>query len=513
VEPQERNPFLSFSGRQLFNIRKQGELFQKVFIWWKERLQWMKEDLEHSRAALCGLVGDLRTGKKGFHRDFWKSPFFCTAVITGFVIIGANFYLSQNQSACAAYYNGERIAVVESRQDAEKVRSGLERELEDAVGQDVYLPAPLSYKICMSSRQKVKPAAYYKASLQELPWMVKAVEMCIDGKPAFSLATRQQGEELLLSLQKAMLGSSEEKIEKVDYQEEITFKERQIAVKDLPSLDEALKFLMGGESRQKTYVVQEGDNLWEIARKNDVLVDDLYQANSDLSEDLKPGQELKLTSIEPRLNITITSVLSSNEVLPFDVQTKSDSALGWGKTKVVKDGENGEANVVYRLVRQNQQVVERSEVERQVVKAPVDKIVAKGTNSVTIVASRGSGGGVLRWPAGGGITSGYGPRGGGFHSGIDIGAGYGTAVGAAAAGRIASAGWQGNYGNCVLVSHGNGLSTRYAHLSQINVSTGQSVQSGQLLGRVGQTGRATGPHLHFEVIVNGSTTNPLNYLR
>ena len=142
---------------------------------------------------------------------------------------------------------------------------------------------------------------------------------------------------------------------------------------------------------------------------------------------------------------------------------------------------------------------------------PEARVVAKGAQAV--VASRGSGSGTLRWPVGGGITSGYGPRGGGFHTGIDIGAGYGTGVGAASAGRVVSAGWSGGYGNCVLIDHGNGLVTRYAHLSQISVHSGQSVGSGQIIGLVGSTGIATGPHLHFEVIVNGQTTNPLNYLR
>ncbi|HBI27996.1 MAG TPA: metalloendopeptidase, partial [Peptococcaceae bacterium] len=168
-----------------------------------------------------------------------------------------------------------------------------------------------------------------------------------------------------------------------------------------------------------------------------------------------------------------------------------------------------------RLVRQNQQLLTKSEVQREVVKAPESRVVAKGTRNIVATvatASRGTGNGSLRWPTGGSITSRYGPRGGGFHSGLDIGAGQGAAVGAAAGGTVSSAGWQGGYGNYVLINHGNGVSTRYAHLSSINVSSGQSVSSGQLIGRVGSTGNSTGPHLHFEVIVNGSTRDPLNYL-
>ncbi|MDI6880631.1 MAG: M23 family metallopeptidase, partial [Desulfitobacteriaceae bacterium] len=83
---------------------------------------------------------------------------------------------------------------------------------------------------------------------------------------------------------------------------------------------------------------------------------------------------------------------------------------------------------------------------------------------------------------------------------------------AAAAGTVVSAGWDGGYGKMILIDHGNGVMTRYAHSSQLLVSVGQRVAKGQTIGLVGVTGNTTGPHLHFEVISNGSTLNPLSYL-
>lgn len=127
--------------------------------------------------------------------------------------------------------------------------------------------------------------------------------------------------------------------------------------------------------------------------------------------------------------------------------------------------------------------------------------------------------GALSWPVSGTITSPYGyrhnPFGGGieFHQGLDIGAPQGTTIGAAAAGTIISAGWYGGYGNFILIDHGNGLSTGYGHCSQIFVSAGQEVQRGQAIGAVGSTGVSTGPHLHFEVRVNGKTVDPASRLR
>lgn len=98
-----------------------------------------------------------------------------------------------------------------------------------------------------------------------------------------------------------------------------------------------------------------------------------------------------------------------------------------------------------------------------------------------------------------------------FHSGIDIGAGYGTACIAANGGTVTMAGWNGGYGNCIVVDHGGGLATLYAHLSSISVSRGASVSKGQQIGKIGSTGVSTGPHLHFEVLKNGATTNPMAY--
>src|SRR5207247_4106436 len=99
-----------------------------------------------------------------------------------------------------------------------------------------------------------------------------------------------------------------------------------------------------------------------------------------------------------------------------------------------------------------------------------------------------------------------------YHEGQDIDAAYGTAVQAAANGRVTIAGRQRGYGNVVYVDHGSGLSTRYGHLSQINVTVGQTVTRGQTIGLVGSTGRSTGPHLHYEVRINNQVMNPLNYL-
>jgi murein DD-endopeptidase MepM/ murein hydrolase activator NlpD len=124
------------------------------------------------------------------------------------------------------------------------------------------------------------------------------------------------------------------------------------------------------------------------------------------------------------------------------------------------------------------------------------------------------------WPVEGTLEGGFGgrrnPFGGGgyeFHSGQDIEAPWGAPVVSGAAGRVSFVGWQNGYGQIVIVDHGGGLSTRYGHLSHIDVQLDQAVSRGELLGKIGSTGRSTGPHLHYEVRINDQAVNPLPYLR
>ena len=116
------------------------------------------------------------------------------------------------------------------------------------------------------------------------------------------------------------------------------------------------------------------------------------------------------------------------------------------------------------------------------------------------------------WPCDGVVVSGFGLRWGRMHEGVDIGCAYGTPNRAAASGTVIYSGWHGGYGNLVVVDHGNGLSTAYAHASSLLVGIGQSVPQGDTVSLVGSTGNSSGPHLHFEVRVNGQAVDPLFYL-
>jgi murein DD-endopeptidase MepM/ murein hydrolase activator NlpD len=156
---------------------------------------------------------------------------------------------------------------------------------------------------------------------------------------------------------------------------------------------------------------------------------------------------------------------------------------------------------------------ERADAEEA---AALSAVSARLAARLQAVGSRTSAGspspGGLIWPVNGPVTSPFGWRWGRMHEGIDIGVGYGTPIHAAGSGTVVYAGWESGYGNLTVIDHGGGLATAYGHQSSISVSNGQHVDQGQVIGYVGCTGHCFGPHLHFEVRVNGSPVDPLGYL-
>jgi murein DD-endopeptidase MepM/ murein hydrolase activator NlpD len=158
-----------------------------------------------------------------------------------------------------------------------------------------------------------------------------------------------------------------------------------------------------------------------------------------------------------------------------------------------------------------QEAAEAQSLERVSAALGAQIQAAQAASSYSPPSSAPSASGFI-WPVNGPVTSPFGMRWGRMHTGIDIGVPYGTPIHAAASGQVIYAGWMDGYGNLVFIDHGRGISTGYAHQSSIAVSNGQSVTQGQVIGYVGCTGHCFGPHLHFEVRVNGTPVDPLGYL-
>ena len=242
--------------------------------------------------------------------------------------------------------------------------------------------------------------------------------------------------------------------------------------------------------------------------------------------------------------------VTENEVIHFKEVTKSSNSLAYGDKILQTEGQNGVQQNTIKVTYKNGKEVSRETVKQEVTKKAVDRVVLVGTyvepkpqpssgsnsssNSGSGSSSSNSGGsgsssgnsnsGIvigdsLLWPANSHyITSNYGyridPVGGilgDFHLGLDIAGSVGDPVYAAQGGTVIRASWFSTYGNCVDIQHPSGLVTRYAHLSAYHVSVGDTVSQGQIIADIGATGNVTGPHLHFETIVNGSTVDPQSY--
>jgi murein DD-endopeptidase MepM/ murein hydrolase activator NlpD len=199
------------------------------------------------------------------------------------------------------------------------------------------------------------------------------------------------------------------------------------------------------------------------------------------------------------------------------VQARTEQVRAVRDQLVASRGQLVAARSTKRVSLQNVQASEREAVaeaealERVSASLGAQIQAAQAASSYSPPASTPSASGFI-WPVSGPVTSPFGMRWGRMHTGIDIGVAYGTPIHAAASGRVIYAGWMDGYGNLVFVDHGRGLSTGYAHQSSIAVSNGHAVTQGDVIGYVGCTGHCFGPHLHFEVRVNGSPVDPLGYL-
>jgi murein DD-endopeptidase MepM/ murein hydrolase activator NlpD len=332
----------------------------------------------------------------------------------------------------------------------------------------------------------------------------------INGQPAVYVENRTVAESILDQLKKdnSPLAPGETLLS-VDFKEDVQITEGYVPAAKILSAKDAANFINIGTDTPKVYKVQPGDSLWAIARKNDMYVSDLTQANN-LQEDaiLALGQAIVLDCAQPLINVVAQVQGSGNVAIPYQTKTLTDNSISGVKVKT--EGQNGSKFIAYTATKINGEVESQNISEEKVLKDAVDKVVAQGSRATYQVASRGGGtaSGRLNWPIGGSITQGYSSR----HTGIDIAGPSGSTISAADGGVVTFAGWQGNYGNFVIIDHGNGLVTRYGHCSKLLVSAGQRVSQGQAIALRGSTGHSTGPHLHFEVLQNGSFRNPMNYL-
>jgi murein DD-endopeptidase MepM/ murein hydrolase activator NlpD len=221
------------------------------------------------------------------------------------------------------------------------------------------------------------------------------------------------------------------------------------------------------------------------------------------------GDKLIITVPEPELSVERMEQNYYEEIYDADVIYVDNDSWYTTQTKILQQPSAGFRRVVADVSYLNDREVTRDILKEEVVMEAVPKIVERGTKIPPTY---------IKPISGGRQSSGFGRRksptkgASSYHKGVDWSVPTGTAVFASCGGTVAKAGWGSGYGYCVYINHEDGRQTRYGHLSKVLVKAGQTVKQGERIALSGNTGISTGPHLHFEILINGSQVNPLKYL-
>ena len=291
------------------------------------------------------------------------------------------------------------------------------------------------------------------------------------------------------------------------------------SVETLESINAKLDRIVEGE---QTYIIQQGDTPWDISNKFDIPTETLINLNPEVSKTMLVGETMIVSQEQPFLQTKVVRTVTEEEEIAYTTETEIDQNKEKSYEEVVQQGQNGLKEVTSEITYIDGYETARTVVSENVIQEPVSAKVIVGSLSSSSYGSgyntSGSGtastesnvGGYI-WPVNGGYIScpiwGY-----AGHTGTDIAAPAGTTIWAAKSGTVTYAGWSNGYGYNILIDHGDGTKTRYAHCSSLAVYSGQQVSQGQVIGYVGRTGWATGNHCHFEIISGGSYLDARNYI-
>ncbi|SCP99393.1 Murein DD-endopeptidase MepM and murein hydrolase activator NlpD, contain LysM domain [Anaerobium acetethylicum] len=292
----------------------------------------------------------------------------------------------------------------------------------------------------------------------------------------------------------------------IAFEENVEIVETYATSEQMTPVADAIDMVTKDKETNKVYEVVEGDCLSTVAEKNATSVANILGMNPSMTEEtvIQIGDEIVVTVPEPELSVVVTEEATYEEDYQAETQYVDNNSWYTSQQAVVQEASPGRRQITAVITYRNGSEVGREIRQETVIAESLPQIIERGTQAPPTF---------IKPVSSGSFSSPFGPRWGKMHKGVDWSCSTGTAVKASCGGTVSSAGWQNGYGNCITITHSNGMQTRYAHLSKIMVSVGARVSQGDKIALSGNTGRSTGPHLHFEIIVNGTQVDPMKYLK
>lgn len=411
----------------------------------------------------------------------------------------------------AVEVDGRVVGYVESEQVFDAARAEVAQRIKPVEGEEVEWTVTPSYTLAVSDYtldENAMADAILQASSSEI---VPGTALYVNDQ---LVAVTTEGERLEQAIEaiKAPYEDPGNENLRVEFNKEVRVDEGIYLTSHITDCDNIVELLHGEEQGQVSYIIKSGDTPSGVASQFGLSTQQLQNMNPeyDMSKYFWPGDELLISRAQPYLEVRRIETVTFEQTTSLPTIYEDSNDVAFGSTKTVQEAEDGLDQVTEEWVYYGDSAApnEKTEIERVTLKEPVAKKVLRGKKLANGQLAQ-TGSGTLLWPV---PNYKYVSRWmSSYHKGADICAAYGSPIYAADSGVVITAGYHYSYGNYVIIDHGNGYRTLYAHASRLAVSYGQAVSQGQIIAYVGSTGNSTGYHCHFEVYVNGARVSARNY--
>ncbi len=315
----------------------------------------------------------------------------------------------------------------------------------------------------------------------------------------------------------------DQNMETLTFNQTITGDTLYIDKTEILTSEQIKEILLQNTEEEINYTLVEGDNIWDIAIKYGTTMNNILDLNPQIADERRmlPGDDITLTAPTPVLGVDSIEKATFIEKIPADIEYIENTEMYEDDTNVIQKGKDGAKEIVVEITKLNGIETSRQIIQEDILVQEVTTIIEFGTATrpedeempKAVVSSSDKSMFMHPLNGAGSLSSGYGARWGSFHGALDFAAPAGTPIYASASGTVTYSAYHANgYGNMVIIDHGNGYETYYAHNSKNYVNVGDKVSKGQNIAAVGTTGHSTGNHVHFEIRYNGTRLDPTGFL-